>query len=712
MPPSARKGNSVNILQSSEIGLIDFDDLIKAALPAHGYYTNLHPAKTKGKTMPVQKTRKDGVIQTYWVAANPKDQSKRVVSVHYDDAHDPESHLQHLKDEYGFDPEDVLHLGVGDKVKITGGKDKSLKGKFALVYGHKWSEKHPAATVVVKIFDDKKDPTKYVTKDINVNDLTLEAKATTESKDMAMVAKPKTPGQKEKTVQNKTLAEKFDITYGFYTRPSDGQRFFVENTSGDTIRAKVMFPKKGEADHIEFDRSFMKYMLHQGTLIRDVPPTVASKEDQPYSYLVESGKLQDQGLVYYGEGGEPEAKPEAHEIFTKAIMENWEEVKGAVISTAAKYKDINSYDVEDILSNVFVSSVNRLKEYEPYLYNGPDKGLKYFLINKAQEAAIAQAYGVVSEKKMAKPLDTTMPVAEEAPSVIDVPHAFIDPETIESLDNILKKEFASLSEMFHNKLDLGTLDVMSGWLGIGKIESEYTIDEAAEKLGGKILYGDRALSQTEIIDWLKKEKAKLFVRLKQAAEKFPAFANMLSTSIKLREIVKKKKHFEPYTYEVSKIAAKVADESSMKAKVVIGKELINRGISHEDIPKLVGIVQDILNYKYTPIQITKEGIIPKQHINAISDTIDHFGGLKLVNIHDKNTAYEEVSLKHLIHNAEVVQAKNAQSDIEEFEGFNAWKAEHGLPPSKPGDKWKAPAQKYWKSLATIGKCEIFELGAQ
>lgn len=701
----------MNILESSEIGLIDFDDLIKAALPAHGYYTNLHPAKTKGKTMPVQKTRKDGVIQTYWMAANPKDESKRVVSVHYDDAHDSEKHLQHLKDEYGFDPEDVLHLGVGDKVKITGGKEKDLKGKLALVYGHKWSEKHPAATVVVKIFDDKKDPTKYATKEINVNNLSLEAKATTESKDMAMVAKPKAPGQKEKAAQTKTLAEKFDITYGFYTRPSDGQRFFVESMIGDTVRAKVMFPKKGDADHFEIGYDVMKHMLYEGIFIRDVPPAVASKENQPYSYLVESGKLQEQGLVYYGEGGEPEAKPEAHEIFTKAIMENWDEVRGAVISTVAKYKDINSYDVEDILSNVFVSSVNRLKEYEPYLYNGPDKGLKHFLINKAQEAAIAQAYGVVSEKKMAKPLDTTMSVPEEAPSVMDSPHSFIDVETIESLDNLLKKELSALSEVLHNKYSPDVLDIMAGWMGIGKFESEYSIDEAAKKLDGKLFDGDRKLNQDEILTTLKAIKAKAFVRMKEASEKFPAFANMLAASIKLRDLIKKKKHYEPYSYEVSKVAAKVADTSNMKAKVAIGRELLKRGVSSEDIPKLVGIVQDILNYKYTPIQITKEEIVPKQHIDAISGTIDHFGGLKLTHIHDKNTSFEEVSLKDLIHNAEVVHAKNIQSGIDEFEDFNAWKAERGLPLSEPGEKWKAPAQKYWKSLATIGKCEIFELGA-
>lgn len=713
----------MNILQSSAVDLVGFEDidLIKGALPAHGYYTHLYVNKTKGKTMPVSKTRKDGVVQIYWVNPNPEKQTKRVISVNSDEGHDTETHLQHLKDEYGLSDKDIVHLGIGDTVKIVGGKEKSLHGSHALVYGHKWSEKNPAATVVVKTFKPgDKNPMNLQTKQVNVNDIELMAKATPESKELALTTKaiPKKNEPKPIVPKDKAAAAKVDITYGFYTRTSDGQRFFVEDTTGEKIKIKVLFPGKGESDHMELGRDAMKKMLLSGQLVRDVPSPVASEKEKPYSYQVESGVLQDQGLVYYGEGGQPEAKPEAYDVFTKAVTENWDAVKGAVVLTVSKYKDINSYDVEDIASNVFISLVNSVKGYEPYLMNSEEFGLKQFLINKAQESAYAQAYGIYSEKQMNKPLDMTIPAENDTPSAMDAPHAFLDIESIEAMDNLLEKEFQALSDLFPKMPE--AVEVLSGWLGIGKMESEYSIEEAADKMDGKIFDNNRKISGDEMLSFLRMAKDRVFKKLKKRAESDWDFYRVIESSIRLRHVIKSKKHYEPLAYKVDKIPAKMADTSSMKVKIMIGKELLSRGVPHEDISKVVGLVQDILNYKYTPVQLTKENIIPHKYVEPISDTIDRFGGLIMPHYednpehsYDKHVSLEQVSVKNLIHNAQIFKQKAADDEAKAFEEFNSWKKKFGLPLSKPGDKDVIQSEKikWWKSLAIVGNCEIFQMGA-
>ena len=623
------------------------EDLIKGLNSfVHGYYTHLRSKKGKAPaahTTKVQRLRKDGVVQTYWVTPDSATRKYFLHSNSNEIDHDSKAHLEHVKDEEGMEAGsgDLFKLSVGDTVKIK------EEGKFAGLEGIVTNQAltdgdSPTVRISVKLPSPAKEG-KFRVVRFGVNDIVKvkEGDPTDLLKEGKSGGAPKPKLEKEEKkidVPEETIKERYErlrkrITInGLYRSVKSGRVYAVTALSKDGEKLKLEAP--GTIDSgLVVHRKALQDLLDEGKYVRDYPISHVDKEQFPATYALESGALIDQGLIYFNEKGEAKATEEGNAVLGQVIVEHLEVLEKVAYNQAASYSNITSEDVEDMTMNAFAGLRLRLAKYEPFLGN-ESGGVGTFIKQKMGSIAIAYSKTISTKKNMMTSLDAMLlppstgdseEASEELPGGSSFSHYYDTQILAEGLAE--EYDFLASAAGFEDPV---LVDVLSRWLGIGRSFRSMSVSsrkEAAEALFGylKNQKGDPYTLESlgNFLTEAKKEISALFTGQMKKDHKFAAMIhqNLIYRLKRLRSA-----DYEAPGYEVDKVSKEKYGVDKKEVHAAIGGALLKNGVNIDDIPHMYQVLQGVINGQYTPtILATNKKLLPTEYVAPLSKTLDGLG---------------------------------------------------------------------------------------
>lgn len=697
------------------------EDLVKGGAGfVHVYYSHLRKKppsekwhKQASHTLKVMRTRKDGVVQSYWVSPDAKDRKYFVHSEFSDIDHDHDAHFQKLKDEEGLDKDkgDVFKLSTGDTVKI--GAEGGFHGREGVVIRQSHATKASPTMRVSVSFPIEGKPGKFKVGRFGIGDLekVKEGNPTDILKEgkNGEAPQPKLAKEKKKIdAVEETAKERHDRLrkkielHGIYRGAKGQKRFRVAALSKDLSKVKlepVGFP---EPVGLVVQAEALQKHLNDGSYVREFPSVsdTVNKETQPFTYALESGTMHEDGLIYFDENGSAKATPEGKTFLGEVVGEHLGKLVDAAYNKAAALNDkypgtfskLTHDDVEDIVSKAYESLVDRLAKYEPFLGNMVG-GVRTFLSQKINSKAEKMAKAEFYRKNATQSLDAMLvqpaDVEEEDPlERLPGSGSFTHYQDLKILEDNLAEEYDFMASAKGFE-DPYLVDILSRWLGIGRTYRSKSFEsrrEAAAALSKVVLKKDGTpYSPNMLLGILTKAKQDLAALFQGKMKKDPKFAAMILQNIRLREKFENAKEYEPYEYHIDKAAKAKFGGSNPKEEFRLGDALLKHGVKADDFPRMFQVIRGVISGQYTPHELAKNTkLLPPQYIGPLSDTLDSLG-VKLWRSNVGGSADKEhlVNLKEEIANANAwdktqkeIEAKNHEAWLGKVLAWKAMNPDH------------------------------------
>jgi len=604
-------------------------EALEKALFKHAYYSRLIPTVILGK---------DGVKRIHWV--NPNKDAKKTTKtklnlVGHFLGGDRADHHKQIESDNDIDLNLLHHFSHGDKVRITKGPKKGEIGIFVGSHTTKgnasprtsvkfedkngaWKGSDPIGVGNLELVHRKTDDTLKAIAPKTVMVKNRKGKDMIVSKDWAL-KQSGIPAKETYKARHERLNK--EIAKGvMFQRVSDEVKVFISNVTDTSYHIKIMNAAAGTKQQGFVPKERFQKMVENGAYIRaGLSETPKDTKDKKLSRQLETGELHVNGKMSYDNHGNAVLDPDVKQAI---IFENWAYIERVVNTEVQKYPTVDPSEISGV--DLIDKIANAVETFEPFL--APTLQARLHQYVKDATAKKAQQLHQINILRDRKDMMTDTSATISGSTIEEDPQgttddigggAFVNMLDVLIFHEILADEADMMSWYADNDEYADVLMRMTG-LGVG--EASITKGEAATELHGKLMnsFGQPFAKKTIELQ-LAKDTLKMLKAYKDEADQDPEFAHTLKQAIQYRSKMKRKREItgvDAKDYPTIKAVQEKYD-GGRSARASIAQKLIKHGSNVAYVPKMVSMVEDIVDGKLFPGDYNKR--IPTEFHAEILD---------------------------------------------------------------------------------------------